>query len=213
MSTDSTPSTRLTRQVVSIFESYGAGADHVGPRVAERLGLPYVGQGHSSADLETADPKGSGRVNLTSFYAALAWTDTVTTSLIEDPMRARAKEQAVLVYDLMKEGGVLLGRNGTVILSQVPGSLHVKLDGPVEYRVRRACEVDGITRDQADLRRRREDTARAEMSLALWGWDPRMTAHFDLVINTEKFGLGRTVDMIVTAARSTYGSASSAPTS
>lgn len=210
MSTDSTPSTRITSQVVSIFESYGAGAGHVGPEVAARLSLPYVGQGHSSADLEAADTKGSGRVNLTSFYAALAWTDTVTTSLIEDPMRARAKEQATLVYDLMQDGGVILGRNGTVILSQVPGSLHVKLDAPMDYRVQRACQVAGITREQADLRRRREDTARAEMSLALWGWDPRMTDHFDLVINTEKFGLEATIDMIVAAARSVYSAASPA---
>lgn len=204
MSTGSTPSTRITKQVVSLFESYGAGASYVGPKVAEILGLPYVGQGHSTAELEAADPKGSGRVNLTNFYAALAWTDTVTTDLIEDPMRARAKEQAALVYDLMKDGGVILGRNGTVILSQVPGSVHVKLDGPTDYRVQRACEVAGISRDQANLRRRREDTARAEMSLALWGWDPRMTDHFDLVINTEKFGLDGAVDMIVAAARASY---------
>lgn len=197
----SSPVSQLTTQVVTLFESFGAGAEYVGPKVAELLGLPYVGQGHSTAELEAADPKGSGRVNLTNFYAALAWTDTVTTSLIEDPMRARAKEQATLVFDLAKDGAVILGRNGTVILAEAPGSLHVKLDGPVDYRVGRAAETGGITREQADLRRRREDTARAEMSLALWGWDPRMTANFDLVINTQKFGLDGAVELIAEAAR------------
>lgn len=194
-----------SKQVVTLFESYGAGADYVGPKVAELLGLTYVGQGHSTEDLEAADPKGSGRINLAAFYSAMAWSDA-TIPHLEDPMRARAKEQAVLVFELAKDGAVILGRNASVILADVPGALHVKLDGSEKYRVARASQTQGITTEQADLRRRREDSARAEMSMALWGWDPRQSDHFDLVINTEKFGLDGAVDIIVTCARTQFES-------
>ena len=46
----SSPVSQLTAQVVTLFESFGAGAEHVGPKVAELLGLPYIGQGHSTAE-------------------------------------------------------------------------------------------------------------------------------------------------------------------
>jgi hypothetical protein len=32
---------RSTTPVVTLFESYGSGADYIGPRVAQALGLPF----------------------------------------------------------------------------------------------------------------------------------------------------------------------------
>lgn len=186
-----------TRPLVTMFESYGSGAEQVGPAVAERLGVSWIGQGHTTEELEAADPKGTGRINLKSFYGALPFLDIGSLDLIEDPMTVRAREQAVLVHDLAKDGGVILGRNATVILSQVPGALHVKLDGPRDARISRAARAGGISVDQAALRQRREDTVRAEMSLALWHWDPRQSEQFDIVINTYTLGIEAAVDLIV----------------
>lgn len=185
------------RPLVTLFESYGSGADVVGPAVAERLGVPWIGQGHSTEDLEAADPKGTGKINLKQFYGAIAFLDVGSIDMVEDPMLQRAREQAALVRDLTKDGGVILGRNATVIHSDTPGALHVKLDGPVQNRIGRAAQVGGLSAEQAALRQRREDTARAEMSLALWHWDPRSSERFDVVINTVTLGLEAAVDLIV----------------
>lgn len=185
------------RPIVTLFESYGSGADYVGPAVAERLGVEWIGQGHSTEELEAADPKGTGKVNLKQFYGALAFLDVGSIGLVEDPMVQRAREQAALVRDLTQDGGVVLGRNATVIHSDTPGALHVKLDGPVQARIARAVDAGGISPEQAALRQRREDTARAEMSLALWQWDPRESERFDIVINTFTLGLDTAVDLIV----------------
>src|SRR5688500_4740054 len=43
-----------SRPVVTVNEQYGAGAAYVAERVAERLGVPYVGSRFDSADLESA---------------------------------------------------------------------------------------------------------------------------------------------------------------
>lgn len=39
---DPTPTTRMP--IVTLFESYGSGAGQVATKVAERLGVPYLGQ-------------------------------------------------------------------------------------------------------------------------------------------------------------------------
>lgn len=186
-----------SRPIVTLFESYGSGAEEIGPAVAERLGVPWVGQGHSTAELEAADPKGTGRINLKNFYGALSFLDVGSIDLVEDPMVQRAREQAGLVRDLVKDGAVILGRNATVILRDAPGALHVKLDGQRESRLERAARIGNISAEQAALRQRREDTVRAEMSLALWHWDPRQTEHFDVVLNPFTLGSDAVVDFIV----------------
>jgi hypothetical protein len=42
------------RPVVTLFESYGSGADYIGPRVAEALALPYHAQAFSSDEIDRA---------------------------------------------------------------------------------------------------------------------------------------------------------------
>jgi cytidylate kinase len=105
------------------------------------------------------------------------------------------------VLEATKEGGVILGRNGAVILAGRPNSLHVLLTGRVEDRVARAAEAAGITREQAARRQVNEDTIRAEMSQRLYHWDPRDPSRYDLVINTSRLDIQATVDVIVAASR------------
>ena len=42
---------------------------------------------------------------------------------------------------------------------------------------------------------------RADMSLQLYGWDPRATDRYDLVVNTGTMDLDTCVEIIVQAAR------------
>lgn len=189
------------RPVVTLFEAYGSGASEIGPAVAAELGVPWIGQGHSSGELEAADPKGSGKIDLNAFYNALAWTDSSSVHLVEDPAVARAREQNAQVLELTEEGGVILGRNATIILADVPGSLHVKLDAPLDDRLDYAVAHEHVERDVAAKRQVREDRTRAEMSLMLWQWDPRLTANYDLMLNTASFGVERCVEIIVKCSR------------
>lgn len=189
----------MSAPIVTLFEAYGAGAWEVGPRVAARLGVPWIGQQTSSESLEAADPKGTGHIDTRAFLQSLAFVDQGSIELLENPYEAMARKQAAAVTELVLHGGVILGRNATVILADRRNSLHVKLEGPVAYRVEQAARWAGITPEQAAVRQVREDAARAEISLDVWGWDPRRTAHYDLVLNTAAFGLEGAEEMIVSA--------------
>lgn len=56
--------------VVTLFESFGAGADEIGPRVAEALGVPWLQQQVTTGELERADPKGRAGSASTSSSSA-----------------------------------------------------------------------------------------------------------------------------------------------
>jgi cytidylate kinase len=105
------------------------------------------------------------------------------------------------VTDAARSGGVIVGRNGALILATWPGALHVQLDAAVQQRVERAARSSGITPERAAKRQRREDGLRADMSIRLYGWDPREPTRYDLVLNTGTLGLPACVDIIVHASQ------------
>lgn len=185
--------------VITLFESYGAGADEVGPRLAEALGVAWVGQSVSTQTLEAADARGTGRINIGQFIVSSAMTDIGSVGLVESPGDVVVRRQSAECAQFALEGAVILGRNATLALAGRANTLHVKLDADPRFRVRRAAASGQVTEAQADLRRRREDNARAELSLETWHWDPRATDHFDLVVDTETFGMDGAVEIILGA--------------
>lgn len=187
--------------MITLFEAYGAGADEVGPLLAEALGVRWVGQSVSTGELEEADPKGTGRLNIGRFIVSSSLSDIGSVDLVEDPRERVVRRQARELAALAEPGAVVLGRNATMALAGRPNTLHVKLDAAVEFRVARAADAAGIPPRLADLRRRREDSARAGLSLETWHWDPRLSDHFDLVVDTQTFGIQGTVDLILDAFR------------
>jgi cytidylate kinase len=193
------------RPVVTLFESYGSGASTIGPRVAQALGVPFHAQAFSSDEIENGENAREKEGLLARVFAAMGGS----YAGLEGPAVAMAQRDD---YDLVmantrtvqeeaRQGGVIVGRNAALILANRPGALHVKLDGPVEQRIRRAAEESGISLERAAKRQRREDQIRADMSLQLYGWDPRDTERYDLVVNTGTMDLDTCVEIIVQAAR------------
>jgi cytidylate kinase len=188
---------------VTIFESYGSGAEEVGPRVAEALGVAFHAQAFSSEQLDENPEPDDGL--LSRVFAAMGGS----YAALEGPavaMAQRDDHELVLrntrwVTDTARPGAVIVGRNGALILATWPAALHVRLDAAVQRRVERAARTGGITPDRAARRQRREDELRADMSIRLYGWDPRDPTRYDLVLNTGTLGVDACVDIIVHASR------------
>ena len=197
---------RVHEPVVTIFELYGAGAGYIGRRVAAELQVPFHAQAFTSEELESGpDAALEQSAVLATVYASLGGAyggfegrDVVATQqqkydLVMDNNRAVRADAA--------QGGVIVGRNGTVILADRPSTVHVLLTGAVEDRVRRAAQESGIPLDRAAARQKREDEVRAQMSQVLYGWDPRVPDRYDMVLNTSRLPLDSVAQAIVTAVR------------
>ena len=196
---------RSATPVVTLFESYGAGASHIGPRVAQALGVTFHAQAFSSEEIEGAMVERENEGLLSQVFNAMGGS----YAGLEGPAVAMAQrdnyelvlENTRVVTDQAREGGVITGRNGALILAEWPGALHVLLDGPVQQRIERAAEESGIDVARAAKRQKREDQVRADMSIQLYGWDPRETTRYDLMVNTGMMDLDSCVEIIVHAAR------------
>ena len=111
------------------------------------------------------------------------------------------QENTSIVKEAGERGVVMLGRNGALILGDIPTALHVQLDAPVEVRIARAAREERIDNAQAARRQRTEDRVRAEMSERFYFWNPMNVDRYDLVVNTGQLGLDTAVDVIVAAYR------------
>jgi len=191
--------------VVTLFESYGSGASYIGPRVAQALEVPFHPQAFSSEEIENAEAEREKEGVLSRVFAAMGGS----YAGLEGPAVAMAQQDD---YDLVmantrkvqqeaRQGGVIVGRNAALILANRPAALHVKLDGPLAQRIERAARESGISVERAAKRQKREDQVRADMSLQLYGWDPRQSERYDLVVNTGTLHLDACVEIIVQAAR------------
>ncbi len=193
-------------RIVTFFEQYGAGGAAIAARVAERLGVPFHGQAMSSAAMEQAEAEATAREEnaferiLRSFAPLPSADPDVGWAMESRTDYELAQNNIRSVKDAVAgRGGVLVGRNATIILAHEPGALHVKIDGPVEQRLERAAAESGIDLDQARKRQRREDRVRVEISKRLFRWDPSDDAAYDLVVNTRGFTVDQAADVIVHA--------------
>jgi cytidylate kinase len=168
------------------------------------------GSGVSSADIESASYPGAGRASdqgsgLARFLGRFAPSATV----LDDRSIPLAQAQDAEMVDentrIVKEAGargvVMLGRNGALILGDIPTALHVQIDAPVELRIARAAKEEGLDHAHAARRQRNEDWVRAEMSERFYYWNPMSIDRYDLVINTGVLDLDTAADVIVAAYR------------
>jgi cytidylate kinase len=202
-----------SRPVVTLSAFYGAGGTVVGPRVAERLGVPFLDRGiltavakrlgvaeEAAAEYEEPPRGGVGRF-LDSLGKVGISDATPMDNLEQDEHRYRAETEE-FIASAAASGGVILGRGGQVVLRDRPGVLHVFLGGPPEARIRQGMEIEGVDRKTAERRQEANDRARVDYvsrNYGVTGLDPDL---YHLRIDSTALDLDTVVDLIVAASQS-----------
>lgn len=208
---ESTEAGTPATQIITMWELYGSGMDEIAARVARELDLPLHKQAFTSEEIEASE---SEREKESAFMRLLLGSGPVAVSASGTSTNVAQRAKAIgdvardnreIVTEEARVGGIILGRNGAFLLNDIPGSLHVKLVGPVEARVTRGAELAGISRERSARRQVAEDFTRREMSLQAYKFDPTGNEYYDLVIDTTRFSVDETVDMIKRAAATRQG--------
>jgi cytidylate kinase len=199
--------------VVTISASYGAGGAYVGPRLAERLGVPFVDRAipnevaqRLAVPLKEAihhdESAGSVFERFVRILApsgmAFGARPILDHEIVDENAYRDATEQ-VIREQASREGGVFLGRAAALVLRETPRALHVRLYGPREARVERAMEMEGISREEAERSLNDNDRAREAYVHHFYGADPNDLRHYHLAIDTTHIDLDRCVDLIALA--------------
>lgn len=211
--------------VVTLAALFGAGGHVVGPRVAERLGVPFLDRGILSGvaeqmrvpeqavaehDAESQEP----RSGLRRYFESLGRVTTADGSPVShqetDEGRYRSETEEFLAR-ATAGGGVVLGRGGMVVLGTVPGVLHVMLGGPREARLRQGMRLESLDRRTAERRLDATDRGRIGYVRREYGVDPEDPELFHLRIDSTALALDTCVELIVAAAAARIRSATATP--
>jgi cytidylate kinase len=195
--------------VVTVSASYGAGGSVVAPKLAEALGLTFVDRAVPAAvvhrlvgdeGLAPDEPDAHWIRRLVAGAARLPALIGATMPQPEsgaDPLDVFKAENERAICELVdRGGGVFLGRGAAAFLGRRPGCVHVRLDGPVDGRVARGVELEGI--DEAAARRRQQATDRARSLYVrrFYDRDVRDTSLYHLVIDSVAVPLDICVEVI-----------------
>jgi cytidylate kinase len=197
--------------IVTLSSSYAAGGSQLGPRLAERLRVPFLDRAITSevaerlavdlADAEAHQDQVGGL--LSRVVQRLAPMGAAFGAAPEGPLEEDAYVQATeATVKAHADAGdaVILGRSGALILKDHPHALHVRLDGPKERRIAQAVKLLGVDRETAERQLAETDRAREAYAQHFYRADVRDPALYHLVIDTTAIGLDAALELIVRAA-------------
>ena len=201
--------------IVTVSAAYGALGSEVGPRLAERLGVPFLDRAIPSEvaerlaiPLEDAAARDESLGGLLSRMAmrlapmgqAFGATATAQDALDEEAFR-RTTESIIREHAATGEV-VVLGRAGALVLRDDPRAFHVRLDGPRSRRIEIAMRRTEM--DRAEVERQLTETDRAREAYVRYFYraDARDPALYHLTIDSTALPLNALVDLIVLAAES-----------
>jgi cytidylate kinase len=198
--------------VITVSAPYGAGGSAIAPRVAERLGVPFVDRaipavvaGEVGLTVDEADALAHNVTGRWSqFLAAMAGLSfdfglpTTDDGAVDEADLVAGTEEHL--RHVAASGGVVLGHAAAVVLAGRPDALHVRLDGPAEDRVDAAIRQHGIDRDTAQGALRDNDKLRSGYVTHFYQVDASDPSLYDLVLDTTRLGWKQTEQIIVYTA-------------
>jgi cytidylate kinase len=202
--------------LVTLSASYGAGGSVVGPRLAERLGVPFVDRAIPT-DVATrlSVPLGEALHHdeavegvferiLTSIAPAMQQYGAGPVRTLAGREYSSATEQCIHEYADRGEG-VILGRGSQFVLRHDPRVLHVRLDGPREKRIAQGARIQGIDLDAAERTLEETDRARDAYVRHFYGENPCHANLYHVALDSTAIPLDECVAIIARAAEKFVG--------
>ena len=200
--------------LITLSAPYGAGGSQVGPEVARRFGVPFIDRAIPTGvaerlalpveeAIERDETIGASLARMTVWLGHVGQAFGAPAVLADEAAESayrRAAEQVILEH-AQGEGAVILGRAGAAVLRDHPRALHVRLDGPVDARIRQGMEVEGVDRETAERHVTEADRAREAYVQHFYRVDARDAALYHLVIDSTVIPLAACVEIIVAAAQ------------
>lgn len=207
----------MTRTVVCISHSSGAGGEEVGRLVAERLGFLCVDEeivaraavkgGIDAAEVANEERRKSLAVRVLNAMArgggdAWAFGGSVPLrsgeELNNDDIQALIRE--TIEQTAARGNAVIVAHAASHAISPGPAVLRVLVTASPHTRAARVSDAEGL--DQADTARalKDSDAGRADYLKRFYDVGEELPTHYDLVFNTDSLSIERVAELVAEAA-------------
>jgi len=201
--------------VITLSRQLESGGDEVARLLCERLGyqrfdkvaMAKIGQEmglETRAIQDAVDFKPAAKGLLERWFGnyedpLTGDPNTLTFGLRNDALQdlTVANLMDIIHAGYQKGNVVIVGRGGMAALQDKPDVLHVRIQAPVELRVKRLMGHESLTQDEAQKRIRERDLSDVGWIKRFFGFDSHEPSLFDLIINTAKYTPEDAVDLIV----------------
>ncbi len=205
--------------VITISREYGSGGNEVARLVCDRLGYRYfdkelmaqLGAQMGLASDKIVDvPEDQHHVRSlverffgtapTHFGELRGWSLAGRAEVHERMEQMSVQTAQSLIRAAHEQDKVVVvGRGGQVALQDMPNVLHVRLVAPIELRIQRVQQSDGVTADAARELVHRRDQAAADYVKHFYDIDSSDPLLYDVVINTSKVTPPVAAELIIKA--------------
>jgi cytidylate kinase len=203
--------------VVTLSAAYGAGGSRLGPKLADRLGVPFLDRAIPTAvadrlavPLEEALARDQAidglleRMLVRLAPSGQVFGGALAPEVLDDRPYLSATE--AIIRERAADGAVILGRGAALVLRDHPTALHVRLGGPRERRIEQAMRIQGIERREAERLLKETDRAREAYVHQYYGCDATDARHYHLVLDSTTLPVEACSELIALAALARAGS-------
>ena len=195
---------------ITISRPLGAGGSFVGQQLASRLNIFFADRDivrYAANRLSTFEENLESREErLLSFWHSLLKTlpqkDVLTVPAVASALEYTDQElfdtEAEIIKKIAHEhSAVILGRCGHYILRDEPNHISVFLHANQEFRINRIQKLYNLQHDEATKMVEKSDKERAAYCKTFTHKEWMNATNYDLSIDTSKFSLEQTVELIL----------------
>ena len=194
--------------IINVGRQFGSGGGYVAQAVGRKLGIPVYDNeliskaaeesGYSKSIFEGGEKRRS-LFSMSSFFASSRIPFGESSGYVNDDMLFRI--QSEVIRNIAEKGdAIIVGRCADYILRDLP-CLNVFVCAPMEYRISRLVELEGLTTEEAEeLMRRKDRTREAYYNFYTFGsWG--VASNYNLCIDSSILGIEGTADCIIDFGR------------
>jgi cytidylate kinase len=178
--------------ILTIARKYGSGGREIGQAIAEQLKYDYIDRRRILDDMKAEGKQWEERAkyfdeNYPNLWERYDWSFRGFVAL----------NQSYFLDYALKDKVVIMGRGGNFLLKGIPFVLRVRVIAPIERRIEKVMEKEGVNTENARWLIEKADHEMAGAIYLIYGRDWDNPAEYEMVFNT---GI-QTQDEIITTIK------------
>jgi len=165
--------------ILTIARKYGSGGREIGQTIAEQLSYDYIDRRRILDDMRAEGKQWEDRAkyfdeNYPDLWERYDWSFRGFVAL----------NQSYFLDHALKDKAVIMGRGGNFLLKGIPFVLRVRVIAPIEKRIEKVMEKEGVNSENARWLIEKADNEMANAIYLIYGRDWDKPEEYEMVFNT-----------------------------